>query len=162
MVDLFFEIKGAKEVAADMRALSTRIDRNSKVAMQQSMGVIKGNIIPITPVGYPGSPDKLVESYASRIEGGGDELIGTFYSMAPHEKVATIEEGRAAGAAMPPIAAILPWVQWKFGGGYHDAVMTARSIQANGSEGHFMFAQAADQSRSKIVSAFEAAVERSL
>ena len=162
MIDVQIEVHGAKETSAWVDSLGRKLDRNMKVAMQESMGILKTNIIPFTPVGYPGSPNKLVESYASRIEGGGDELTGTFFSNAPEAKVASIELGRSPGSAMPPISAILPWVVWKFGGTMHDAVMVAQSIAHRGIKGRYMFEKTAIQSRPAIEGAFEKAVERSL
>lgn len=162
MLDIDFQFKNTTKVAHEIRLVSTRLPRNIRSAMIGSMSTLERTIIPLTPKGYPGSPDKLVESYQNRIEGNAADVItGTFYSSAPGAKVGAIEMGRSSGS-MPPVSALLPWVAWKFGGGPDAAFAVARKIGSRNQPGVKMFEKTVEAATPKIMSTFDLAVERSL
>lgn len=99
----------------------------------------------------------VVSTYV-RDPGAMGVVIGVSPSLGANTYAAPVETG--ARAHMPPVSALLPWVQKKFGVDDEKSALSlawavAMSIRRKGTQGHQMFSRALDQLEPLAVPALE-------
>lgn len=129
-----------------------------RAALAESAALLEKEIRQRTPQGVGGTQSGLRGSMFGEIQESPFAVWAMVGSSLPYGIV--VEFGRTPGKAMPPIAALLPWVKLKFGIADESeakgmAFAVARNIAKEGTLGRFMFYQGATAALSRIVAIFE-------
>lgn len=116
-------------------------------ALEEIVRFLQGEIISRTPMDTGNARGRIFSGIAV----SGLNPVGEVYSN--DVQVATLEEGRRVGAAMPPVDAIAPWVSSHLGDESLSYVV-ARAISQRGLPAHHMFAEVAEKYADEIASRF--------
>lgn len=128
MFTLSFDIRDGTRLAE----LDRQIEANRKRFLKDAADLTYKTLVPKVPVGWTGNARaSIFKSFSADFA-----LISTTDDPV---KMKTIEGGRRAGAAPPPVSALIPWVAFAFGGDARDAFMVARAIGRRGIPGVRMF-----------------------
>ena len=154
------QLSGLEETAASVGAYPQFVSQELTLAMDKALGLLEGAVSARTPVNF----GHLKASIQGHILTPFPNLSGVVTT--PKEYGIVMEEGRRAGAKMPPVNAIKLWVVRKLGIPPEEAdgvaFVIARSIAKKGIEGRHMFKEGLEVSEPHINQLFNEAITRSV
>lgn len=117
-----------------------------RAALAESVAVLEKEVRQRTPQGIGGTQSGLRASIFGEIQESPFAVWGRVSSSLPYAVV--VEYGRTPGRRMPPVAALIPWVRFRFGIADEAeakgvAFAVAKLIEKEGMLGRFMFYQGA-------------------
>lgn len=138
MTTVTIQVRGLAQAAR--RLDPARLDAVALGAMGESLQYVKGLVQERVPA------DRGLARASITAELRGRSLLGDLRGIVGHAPtvtyMGTLEEGRRAGARMPPVEAIRPWVV-RHGMPAEAAFLVARAIGQHGLKAHRMFRDAA-------------------
>jgi hypothetical protein len=149
-MELDIDASEAERIATAFSGTQPLLDAELLTAMTRSTAQLHGDVVAATPV-WQGTARRSTTKTATPREGKvGTNLVHGIVQQ---------ETGRRAGAAAPPVAAIMPWVTSK-GMPAEAAFVVARAIGRRGIPARRLYTNAVARHRGAIQAEFNNAVQR--